>query len=449
MASRTNASPATGPIRRKPPSRSPRNEDETSAPCHRPLADPVRLAVGLACCLTFACGEDDAAVEDNDIASTGAGTSGTGDPQGTTTAPDTETTGDGSLPPCSTDLTAELERLRVPGLSAGVMVDGQLVCTAVAGWADVENQRPVMPNTVFQWASVSKTVTVTAAMILYDEQRFELDDDVGDYLPFPVRNPACPDTPITFRQLMTHTSSILDNETVYGATYTEGDSPLPLGEFVRGYVEPGGEFYDADQNFDYECAGNYSEYSNIAVGLLGHAVEQIAGQPFDDFCQERIFAPLGIGEASFHLANLDLDNVAVPYEPAPGGGATRMEHVGYATYPDGLLRASVPGLARFLGMMARGGSFEGERILEEGTIDEMRRVQFPDLDDTQGLVWYYDFDGPLLGHDGSDCGASSLMFFDPATGNGALLVANGLWWDAAEPEANALFDRLLSEAAGF
>lgn len=41
------------------------------------------------------------------------------------------------------------------------------------------------------------------------------------------------------------------------------------------------------------------------------------------------------------------------------------------------------------------------------------------------------------------------MFFDPATGNGARLVANGLWWDAAEPEANALFDRLLSEAAGF
>lgn len=401
------------------------------------------LAAVLICVLPFGCADDPEAATgetDGGAETTQATTEG-----GSTDA--TETGGEQATPICDLDLTPELARLHVPGLSAGIIVDGELVCTAVAGWADVESERPVDPDTLFEWASVSKTITVTAAMILYEEGRFGLDDDVGDYLPFPVRNPECPNTPITFRQLMTHSSSIIDNEPVYEGTYTVGDSPLSLGDFVRGYVEPGGEFYDAQENFDYECAGSYNEYSNIAVGLLGHAVEQISDQSFDDFCRERIFDPLGMGEASFHLANLDIENVATPYEPTADGGFVRADHVGYATYPDGLLRTSVPDLARFLAMMAGAGVFEGERILEESTIEEMKRVQFPELDETQGLIWYYDFDEALVGHDGSDCGASSLMFFDPTTGNGALLVANGLWWDVAEAEAYAAFSALMDEAA--
>lgn len=418
----------------------------------------------LAFCLAAgACGSDEPAeVSDTQATTTEAGSGETGSGEassgdaetgtvetGETGTGNTDTGEPGGVPVCSLDLTAELDRLQVPGLSAGIIANGQLQCTAVAGWADVEQARPVTPDTMFEWASVSKTVTVTAAMLLYDEGRFDLDDDVGDYVPFEVRNPECPRTPITFRQLMTHTSSIIDNETVYDGTYTEGDSPLALGDFVRGYLEPGGEFYDPVENFDYECAGSYNEYSNIAVGLLGHAVEQIAGQPFDDFCRERIFDPLGMGDASFHLANLDVDNIAIPYEPAGGGMLSRMEHVGYATYPDGLLRTSVPDLARFLLMMAGSGSYEGQQIIAASTTEEMGRIQFPALAEDQGLVWYYDFDGALLGHDGSDCGASSLMFFDPATGRGALLVANGLWWDVAEAESYAVFRALMDEASEY
>lgn len=410
------------------------------------------------------CGDDGPAeVGDTDptTTETGTGTSDGTDPgateAGTETSSDTDvgetdpsdTDQVGTVPACSLDLTAELERLHVPGLSAGIIANGELQCTAVAGWADVEGELPVTPDTLFEWASVSKTITVTAAMILYDEGRFDLDDDVGDYLPFAARNPECPETPITFRHLMTHTSSIIDNEPVYEGTYTVGDSPLSLGDFVRGYIEPGGEFYDPVENFDYECAGSYNEYSNIAVGLLAHAVETIAGQPFDDFCRDRIFDPLGMGEASFHLSKLDVDNVAVPYEPAAGGTLSRMEHVGYATYPDGLLRTSVPDLSRFLVMMADSGLYDGQQILAASTIEEMKRVQFPALDETQGLVWYYDFDGPLIGHDGSDCGASSFMFFDPATGRGALLVANGLWWDVAEAESYEVFRALMDEANSY
>lgn len=370
---------------------------------------------------------------------------------GRSTGDDTGDDDDGpDVPTCSTDVAGALAGLRVPGVSAAIVKHGAVACTAVAGSARIETDQAVTPDTIFAWASVSKTVTATAAMMLYDEGRFGLDDNIDDYLPFAVENPNCAGTPITFRQLMTHTSSILDNVPVYEASYTIGDSPIALGDFVRGYVEPGGAYYDADENFADECSGTIDDYSNVAIGLLGYLVEQIAGQPFDQFCRDRIFAPLGMTDTSFRLADLDEANVAMPYDRSNGHFVAH-GHNGFPTYPDGLLRASVPHLARFLAMNADLGDLGGMRILAEPTAREMRRIQVPDLDDTQGLIWFYDDFGThldLLGHDGDDPGTSSLMFYDPATGDGALLVANGYWYDANEdsPEADAVLAALFDEA---
>jgi hypothetical protein len=102
-------------------------------------------------------------------------------------------------------------------------------------------------------------------------------------------------------------------------------------------------------------------------------------------------------------------------------------------------------------MIAQLGEYDGQHILAEKTATEMRRVQIPDLDDTQGLIWFYDDYGTrkdLLGHDGDDPGTSSLMFFDPANGDGAILIANGFWYDADEdsPAADALLGKLFDEA---
>jgi hypothetical protein len=79
----------------------------------------------------------------------------------------------------------------------------------------------------------------------------------------------------------------------------------------------------------------------------------------------------------------------------------------------------------------------------------MRRVYFPDLDDEQGLIWHYDSFGSrkrVIGHDGSDPGTSSLMYFDPKDGAGVLLVANGSWkWGRAK----ALVEKLFEEASRY
>jgi CubicO group peptidase (beta-lactamase class C family) len=364
-------------------------------------------------------------------------------------APDAGAHGRVEVPSCRTDLASQLTAMGVPGLSAGIIADGRLVCASAAGHADLERDMIATPDTVFAWASVSKTVTAAALMMLFEEGRLALDDDVSAYLPFSVRNPECDSDPITFRHLLTHTSSIVDAEDTYDAAYTIGDSPVALGDFLQGYLDPAGDAYDRTENFSEDCPGDYAEYSNIALALVGYLVEQISGTPFDRFCTERIFAPLGMANTSFRLADLDRDRVAMPYE-RDGITFTAHGHVGLATYPDGGLRAPVPELARFLAMFAAGGAHERGRLLGEPTVAEMSRVQYPDVDDVQGLVWFYTdlFGGALLGHDGEDPGTASYMFFDPADGAGVLLAANGTWWDDADrsPAADALFTALLAEA---
>src|SRR6266567_535375 len=99
---------------------------------------------------------------------------------------------------CKTDLTSDLQTLKVPGLSAAIVKNGKVVCTAVAGMADTTQNKPVTPDTAFLWASVSKTVTATALMQLYEQGKFQLDDNINKYLPSQVQVhiPSCPATPV-------------------------------------------------------------------------------------------------------------------------------------------------------------------------------------------------------------------------------------------------------------
>jgi CubicO group peptidase (beta-lactamase class C family) len=369
-----------------------------------------------------------------------------------------------AVPTRKTDLTSQLEALKVPGLAAGIVKNGRLLCTASAGMADLDARRPVTADTLFTLASTSKTITATAVMQLFDDGLLQLDGDVNAYLPFQVHVPSCPSKPITARQLLTHTSSIADNTKlincpltcVYGSTLnplvTRGaDSPIALGDWVRGYLDPSGEHYDAKANFESGCPGTISDYSNMGVTLGASLVESIAKTSFEKFCKDRIFTPLGMKETSWKLLDIDPAHLAVPYDHNPKGYVAYGQF-GEPDYPDGQLRSSVNELSRFLIMFMQFGEYDGKRILAKSTAEEMRKPQ-TSLDDTQGLVWFYDDFGParprVLGHDGSDNGTSTNMFFDPADGVGVILLSNGMWSDKNDdsPAADALMAQLFAEGA--
>jgi CubicO group peptidase (beta-lactamase class C family) len=215
--------------------------------------------------------------------------------------------------------------------------------------------------------SISKTITGTALLQLWEKNKFNLDEDICKYLPFKVRNPYYPTDVLTFRQLLTHTSSLNDGSN-YKESYSCGDPEISLGEWLKEYFTPEGKYYVKEENFNNWKPGEKFEYSNVGFGLIGYLVEMISGKPFDDYCRLNIFDPLEMDKTYWFLSELDQANLAVPYARISREKNINKKLIGssdkvgskknkdfiplclysFPNYPDGLLRTSVRQLSRFL-----------------------------------------------------------------------------------------------------
>lgn len=337
----------------------------------------------------------------------------------------------------------------IPGLAVAVLKDGRLDWAKGYGFADLERRIQMTPDSILNIGSVSKTVTATAVMHLWEAGRFKLDDDINDYLDFNVRNPHFPESPITFRQLLTHRSSIKDGK-AYDDSYSCGDPVMGLKDWIREYLAAGGKSYDADDNYHVWKPGQKGElpaeprsYSNVAFGLLGYLVEVIAARSFSSYTREHIFRPLGMDETGWFLSDIDIAKHAVPYTHFKAGkpegplmrsgGASKDPGVvdgfvanclySFPNYPDGLVRTSVRQLSRFLEAHINEGICRGSRILREKTVRLMlSREHFG-----SALCWNHATlkDGQeLLLHTGGDPGINSLMAFRPEDKTGVILLLN-------------------------
>lgn len=373
----------------------------------------------------------------------------------------------------------EMAACHIPGLSAAILKKGEVIWEGAFGYADLEVSppKPVEMDTLFIQASVSKAVAAVPLMQLWEQGLFDLHDPINDYLPFPVVHPDYPDTDITFFMLMTHTASINDNWNMM-PTYP-GDSPIPLGEYLEGYLTPGGPYYHYLFNYVHEEPGTLRVYSNIGFALAGYMVEVISGMHLDDYCKENLFGPLGMDESSYLLADLNQDHIAMPYK-WDGSQYVPYGHYGISWYPSAQLRTSTPQLMKFLyafvksaqpsnppsqgghpssspnggtgPMISNGGSmlampFNNEpnvipRILDSETAQLMVTPQIPDLDPEQGLVWnsYTTPSGRILwGHTGGYHGTSTCMSFCFEDEIGFVIMFNTKWSTALLSIGTALY----------
>ena len=321
----------------------------------------------------------------------------------------------------------------VPGIAAGIIKNDTLCWKGYYGYANLSTKTPVTDSTIFNLASISKTIMVTALMQLYEKGYFQLDDSINAYLPFPVRNPTHPEVTITFKMLLTHTSSIQDNWAIMNSVYLPGDPIIPLGTFLYKYLTPGEEYYIASKNFYTHTPGTYSYYSNIGSALAGYLVEVLAGIPFNEYCKDSVFIPLKMSHTAWFLRNLDTNLVAHPYSNSFHDYGLN----GYPDYPDGLLRTTLSSLTKFLSMNMQGGELEGVHILDSSTIKLMRTVYITDEmlyhDFKLGLIWFKDSD--RWGHTGGDYGVATGMFLRERDNIGVIFLTNGEnhpLWDAVD-----------------
>jgi len=318
----------------------------------------------------------------------------------------------------------------IPGLAACVVIDSEVVWTGSYGYADISQGIAVTDTTNFMLASISKTIVGTAVMQLCEEDLINLTENINNYLPFQVVNPNFPATPITVEMLMTHSSSIKDNWTTIESLLTwGGDSPIPLDTFLVNYLVPGGYYYNSNTNFYAIPPGQEWHYSNVAYTLLAYLVETVADS-FPSYCQDSIFVPLSMGETSWFLQDLNIDNIAIPYQWS-GGSYSPYGHYGCPLYPAGWLRTSPSHLANFLIAYMNYGQFNGWTLLDSATVDQMTIIQ-PGLDPitwylyAQGLTWLnMNWHGRWIwGHSGGYYGVCTDMWYKKDGGWGLITLSN-------------------------
>jgi CubicO group peptidase (beta-lactamase class C family) len=298
-------------------------------------------------------------------------------------------------------------------------------------------------ETLFMIASCSKPITALGVLKLVDQGLISLDDPINNHLPFDVCNPRFPQRAITIRMLLSHVSSIKDNWDILTPLYTinqgGGDSPILLNEFLSNYLEEGGKYHDANENFLDKPAGEFFQYCNVGYALLGLLVENVSGFPFKEFMQKEVFNPLEMYDTYWFMVDIPHDNIAKPHEKpnkkSDFKGPKVLPHYGYPDFPDGQIRTTTIDYARFIQMILNKGLVNGQQFIKEEVIDEFFKIQYPEVAKYQALSWNYnEFDNwiyyllmpRLPSHTGVDPGVATVVSFDPKTKTAAIIFTNSL-----------------------
>jgi CubicO group peptidase (beta-lactamase class C family) len=318
-----------------------------------------------------------------------------------------------------------------PSLATCIIKYDEVVWSHAYGFYDIENEKEATTQTLYLQASVSKTVTATALMQLYEQGLFDLDDDVNEYLPFDLRNPNYPDIPITIKMILSHRSSLSDDNLYWIClSYLPGDPdvegfPYP---WLEEYLTPGGSAYSSS-TWSMDKPGEKYYYANIGFSIVAYLVELLSNQDFNDYCKEHIFQPLQMNATGFRLRDVDIDTIAVPYEFKNDAYFRHPQYGIHVLYPAITLRTSIEDYSHFIIAHMNGGVWKGVRILNESTVQLMHTAQFSPTDKyNYGLGWEVT-NKPFqktYGHSGGYVGALNLITIHPEYNTAIILFTNAL-----------------------
>ena len=257
---------------------------------------------------------------------------------------------------------------KIPGVVALVVDADGILYTGAFGRQDVANDVPMATDTIFRLASMTKPVTSVAVMMLVQEGDIGLEDPVSDYLPafenqqvIATFNPADKSyttrpaaTQMTIRHLLTHTSGLgyaFSNEIM-----AQLAGPDPTASVTRFPLL-----------FDPGTRWAYGESTRV----LGTLVEEVSGQPLDEFVAERIFVPLGMGDTFYEVPAPKASRVTTLHRTTAEGLVEVPNPAGITApvFGDGGLHSTAADYARFIQMFLNDGRApNGTRLLSEATV---------------------------------------------------------------------------------
>ncbi len=282
-----------------------------------------------------------------------------------------------------------------------------VLATQAVGCSDLAAKTPMAPDDLFWIASMSKPMTAAALMMLVDEGKVDVEADVAKYLPefngqmlvaehtderTVLRKPA---HPIKVREILSHTSGLpfmsrlepgrVDTMSLREAVISYAMTPLK--------TEPGSAY----------------DYSNAGINTAGRIVEVVSGMPYEEFMQQRLFAPLGMKDTTLWPSEEQLKRLAKSYKPNAEKNGLEEIRISQLTYPlsdhhrgpspAGGYFSTAADMAQFGRMILAGGTFLGHRYLSEAAIKTMTSKQTGALPNGYGFGWSVDNDG--CGHGGA------------------------------------------------
>lgn len=334
---------------------------------------------------------------------------------------------------------------KLAGLTVAIARHGKLAYFKTFGAADIEAELPADKDTLYRLYSMTKPITAVAVMMLVEEGRLRLSDPISQYLPefagvkvYAGEGPdgmvlEDPNTPISVRHLLTHTSGLTYgnyDQSAVGALYRQADELNP------GRSLPDLTTMAAALPLALQPGGDY-QYG-ISFDVLGRVIEVISGKSFGEFLRERVFEPLGMEDTQFFIGADKRRRFAQIYEISDDGnlvpwsdqtGTTRFLPTAKLESGGGGLVSTAGDYLRFSQMLLNGGVLGGTRILSRASITMMTTNQL--LDENLAFIHRYTpgwgvgyglgilNDIGAMGHLGSvggyrwDGGGNTYFFVDP------------------------------------
>jgi CubicO group peptidase (beta-lactamase class C family) len=292
------------------------------------------------------------------------------------------------------EIFAEWKSQESPGCTVAVSEGGKTLLSRAYGMADLEHDAPITPTTIFEAGSVSKQFTAAAALILVQQGKLSLTDDVRKYVP------ELPDygKPITIAHLIHHTSGLRD----WGAIV--GVNGWPRGTRIHTHAHML-DVASRQKALNYEPGAEFS-YTNTGYNLLVVIVERITGQSFAEFTRQQIFEPLGMkhtswrddftrvvkGRAIAYVKAEDGFHSEMPFENVHGNGGLLTTSEDLLLWNENFTHGKV------------GGPWLIEALQRRGRLNDNREIEYA------GGLFMLTYEGlPEVSHGGATAGYRAFL----------------------------------------
>lgn len=303
---------------------------------------------------------------------------------------------------------------RIPGAAVGVIVNGQEQ-VITSGVTSLENPLPVTEDTLFQIGSITKTVTATALMRLWEQGKVELEAPVRRYVPeLRLQDPDALER-VTVQDLLTHTSGWLGDHLL-----DTGDGDDALARYVdslKGIPQ-------------LAPAGSVWAYNNAAVALAGRVIEKVAGTTYEAAVRDLVLRPLGMTLSCFFPKEAMLRRFVVGHVPMEDDRTVIADPwpMPRSANPVGGLVSTIRELLRYARFhLGDGRSEQGEQVLREATLRRMQSHVVDGADgQSMGLGWMLsDVDGVrFVTHTGATNGQIAALWLAPDRGAALAVLTN-------------------------